>query len=90
LSIESRRWNGDCVAELRELSDGICQRDDGIVRANCNTFSTIDAFLFDDHGLSISDPDGLGGTHTHTFHPAIALFRINPDGMKILIHFFSV
>jgi hypothetical protein len=78
------------MAEFREFSNGICQRDDGIVRANCNTFSTIDAFFFDDHGLSVSDPDGLSGASPQTFHPAIALFCIDPDGMKILIHFLSV
>jgi len=78
------------MTEFREFSEGIGQRDDGMVRTSCDAFSTIDAFLFDDQSLSVPNPDGLRWTDSHTFHPAITLFRINPDGMKILIHFISV
>jgi hypothetical protein len=75
------------MTEARGFPEGIRQRDDGIVGTNRYAFSTIDAFLFDDHGFAIFDPDRLGGTHPQTFHPAIALFWVDPNGMEILTHF---
>jgi hypothetical protein len=74
------------MPESGGFPEGVGQGDDGIVRTNRYAFSTIDAFLFDDFGFAVPDPDRLGGTHPEAFHPAAALFRIDPDRMEILAH----
>jgi hypothetical protein len=74
------------MAEFRGFSEGIRQGDNGILRAGGDAFSTVDAFLFEDYRLAFSDSDRLRGAHAHTFHPALALFQVDADGMEVLIH----